>query len=73
MSNEATLLFQTIIERYVAAGSPERGGYVFGAGDMTDTHRELESAGLVQRVFGTASGFAWRLSETGAQRAKLPA
>ncbi len=61
------------MERYLAAGSPERGGHVFGVGELTDAHRELESAGLVQRVFGAVGGVAWRLTETGAERAKLPA
>ncbi|MET0795214.1 MAG: hypothetical protein ABW061_27090 [Polyangiaceae bacterium] len=73
MSEEARILFQTIIERYSAAGSPERGGYIFGAGEMTDAYRELETAGLMQRVFGTVGGVAWRLTETGAERAKQPA
>ena len=73
MKDEARTLFQTILDRYLAAGSPERGGYIFGAGEMSDAHRELESAGLVQRVFGTVGGVSWRLTETGAERAKLPA
>lgn len=58
---------------YLAAGCPERGGYLFGAGEMSDAYRDLESAGLLQRVFGVAGGVAWRLTETGATRAKLPA
>ena len=73
MKDEARILFQTIMDGYLAAGSPERGGYVFGAGEMTDAHRDLESAGLVQRVFGMPGGVGWRLTETGAERAKLPA
>lgn len=73
VNDEARTLFQKILDGYLAAGSPERGGYVFGPGEMTDAHRDLESAGLVQRVFGTVGGVAWRLTETGAERAKLPA
>jgi hypothetical protein len=73
VNDEARSLFQKIMNAYLAAGSPERGGYIFGAGDMSDAHRDLEAAGLVQRVFGTVGGVAWRLTETGAERAKLPA
>ena len=35
---------------------------------MTDTLRELENAGLVQRVFGVLGGFAWRFTEAGTER-----
>ena len=37
---------------------------------MTDTLRELENDGLVQRVFGVVGGFAWRLTEAGVARAQ---
>jgi hypothetical protein len=73
VNDQANTLFQTIMTGYLAAGSPERGSYIFGAGEITDAHRELESAGLVQRVFGGVGGVAWRLTEIGAERAKQPA
>jgi hypothetical protein len=58
------------VERYLAAGSPERGGFHFDVGELTDVHRELESAGFVQRVFGIAGGVGWRLTEVGLEQTK---
>ena len=54
-----------LAERYRAAGLPERASWLFESGKLTEVHRELENAGLIERVFGTAHGFAWRLTEAG--------
>ena len=60
--------FQAIAERYRAADNPERASWLFESGKLTEPHRELESAGLIERVFGTAHGFSWRLTEAGIAR-----
>ncbi len=70
VSEEATALFRTIASAYLAAGSPDRASHHFERGRMTDTLRELENDGLVQRVFGVVGGFAWRLTEAGVARAQ---
>jgi hypothetical protein len=69
VSEEAQKHFQKLAERYLSAGSPERASWYFDNGEMTELHRELESAGLAQRTFGTVGGFAWRLTEAGVERA----
>lgn len=73
MSEQARAHFLGIVERYLAAGSPERGGWSFDVAQMTDLHRELETAGLIQRAFGVPGGFAWRLTEIGVERGKQSA
>ncbi|MDF3064544.1 MAG: hypothetical protein K0R38_145 [Polyangiaceae bacterium] len=70
VSEPARKLLSTIADRYAAAGSPERSGWCFDAGSVTDAHRELEASGLLQRVFGVPGGYAWRLTEAGMQQAK---
>jgi hypothetical protein len=70
MSDSMSKLLATIAARYVAAGFPERSGWCFDAGIVTDEHRDLESRGLLQRVFGLPGGVAWRLTEAGLQQAK---
>lgn len=70
MTDSTRQLLAAIAERYVAAGSPERSGFCFDAGIVSDEHRELEANGLLQRVFGIPGGFGWRLTEAGLQRAK---
>ncbi|RYZ03005.1 MAG: hypothetical protein EOO73_29215 [Myxococcales bacterium] len=70
MSEQARKLLSTIAERYASAGSPERSGWCFDAGLVTDPHRELEASGILQRVFGVPGGYAWRLTEAGMQQAR---
>ena len=70
VSEEAKKLLQAIAMRYAAAGCPDRQTHYFDAGGTTDTHRELEVAGLVQRVFGVPGGVCWRLTDTGVEAAK---
>jgi hypothetical protein len=70
VTEEARLLFLAIAERYLAAGCPERAGWHFDTREQTDLHRELESAGLIQRAFGVVGGFAWRLTDAGVERAQ---
>jgi hypothetical protein len=70
MTDSTSKLLAAIAERYVAAGSPERSGWCFDAGIVSDEHRELENRGLLQRVFGIPGGFGWRLTEAGLQQAK---
>ena len=70
VSEEATVLFRTIAAAYSAAGCPDRMGHYFEPGQISDTHRELEALALTQRVFGAVGGFAWRLTEEGAARAR---
>jgi hypothetical protein len=73
MTDSTTKLLAAIAARYVAAGYPERSGWCFDAGVVSDEHRDLESHGLLQRVFGLPGGFAWRLTEAGLQQAKASA
>jgi len=73
VKDEARLLLLDIVHRYQAAGAPERGGWYFDVGQISDAHRDLESAGLAQRAFGFPGGFAWRLTELGIERAKQTA
>lgn len=70
MTDSTSQLLATIAERYVAAGSPERSGWCFDVGVVSDEHRALENRGLLQRVFGVPGGFAWRLTEAGLQQAR---
>jgi len=70
VSEEAKKLFRGIAERYVGAGYPDRLAHHFDAGATTDAHRELEVAGLIQRVFGVPGGVCWRLTEAGVKEAK---
>jgi hypothetical protein len=72
VTEEAKNLFQTIAARYTAAGHPDRQAHHFDAGATTDPHRELEVAGLIQRVFGIPGGVGWRLTEAGVEAAKKP-
>jgi hypothetical protein len=73
VSNDANKLFSMITERYSSAGAPERTGWYFDAGVVSDAHRELEAAGLLQRFFGAPGGYAWRLTEAGLQQIKASA
>lgn len=73
VSKEAQELLSEIAERYSAAGSPDRVDWCFDTGAVTEQHRELEAAGVLQRVFGVPGGFAWRLTEAGAQQARASA
>ena len=73
VKDEARLLLLDVIHRYQTAGSPDRGGWYFDVGQISEAHRDLEAAGLTQRAFGVAGGFAWRLTELGIERAKQPA
>jgi hypothetical protein len=73
VSEQSRKLLSSIAERYAAAGSPERSGWCFDAGTVTDPHRELEAAGLLQRVFGVPGGYGWRLSEKGFAQMKATA
>ena len=73
VKDEAHSLLLDIINRYRLAGSPDRGGWYFDVGQISDAHRDLEAAGLVQRAFGIAGGVAWRLTELGIERVKQPA
>lgn len=70
MTDSTSKLLAAIAERYLAAGSPERSGWCFDTGIVSDEHRDLENKGLLQRVFGVPGGFAWRLTEAGMQQAK---
>ena len=70
MSDEATKHFQAIAELFAAVGFPAREGWLLQAGLVTDAHRELEAGGLLERVFGTVRGFAWRLTAAGVERAR---
>jgi hypothetical protein len=70
MTDSTRQLLIAIAERYVAAGSPERSGWCFDVGAVSDEHRDLENLGLLQRVFGVPGGFAWRLTEAGLRQAK---
>src|SRR6478609_7183634 len=70
VSEEANKMFRAIAERFAAAGHPDRVTHHFDAGATTDPHRELEVAGLIQRVFGVPGGVCWRLTEAGVERAK---
>lgn len=69
VNEAATALFKTIATAYLAAGSPDRATHHFEHAQMTDMHRELEAEGVIQRVFGVPGGFAWRLTEAGAELA----
>lgn len=70
MTDATSQLLASIAERYAAAGSPERTGWCFDVGVVTDAHRDLENKGLLQRVFGVPGGVAWRLTEAGLQQAR---
>ena len=70
MTDSTSELLSAIAARYVALGCPERSGWCFDAGIVSDQHRELENHGLLQRVFGLPGGFGWRLTEAGLQQAK---
>ena len=70
MTDATSQLLASIAERYIAAGSPERSGWCFDVGVVTDAHRDLENKGLLQRVFGVPGGVAWRLTEAGLQQAR---
>ena len=70
MSENAKTSFRAIAERYAAAGYPDRQTHYFDVGATTDTLRELETAGLIQRVFGIPGGVGWRLTEAGVEEAK---
>jgi len=72
VTDEAKNLFQTIAARYAAAGHPDRQTHYFDPKATTDPHRELEVAGLIQRVFGVQGGVCWRLTEAGVDAAKRP-
>ncbi len=65
VTDDASNRLQAILERYRAAGNPERTTWLFDRGVDTVPHRELELAGLLERVFGTPHGFAWRLTAAG--------
>ncbi len=69
MSAAAESHFQAIVDLYLAAGSPARQSWLFQAGRVSDVQRELEAAALIERVFGTKRGFAWRLTERGVEQA----
>ena len=69
MNEAARQHFQAIAERYRSANPADRATWLFESGKLTESHRELESAGLIERVFGTAHGFSWRLTEAGVARA----
>lgn len=71
MNEQGESYFRAIAERYRAAGCPPHGNWHFDNGEIGERHRELETAGLVQRAFGVVGGFAWRLTDAGAERAKL--
>lgn len=73
MIDSTSQLLAAIAARYVAAGFPERSGWCFDAGIVSDEHRNLETRGLLQRVFGLPGGFAWRLTEAGLLQAKASA
>lgn len=73
VKDEAHQLLLDVINRYRVAGSPDRVGWYFDVGVISDAHRDLEAAGVVQRAFGVAGGVAWRLTEMGVERAKQPA
>lgn len=68
MTDAARNHFQAIADRYRSAEPPERASWLFESGKLTESHRELESAGLIERVLGTAHGFSWRLTDAGAAR-----
>ena len=73
MTDDERVCLNGIIERYLAAGSPSHLDWVFDHGLVTESHRNLEAAGIVQRVFGTEQGFGWRLTATGRAQTQLPA
>ena len=64
MSAAARRYFEAIVQRYLDSNSPERKDWLFDGGQVSDTHRELEADGLIERVFGAERGFAWRLTDT---------
>jgi hypothetical protein len=70
VSENSKILFRAIAERYAAAGNPDRQTHHFDVGATTDTHRELEVAGLIQRIFGIPGGVGWRLTEAGVEELK---
>jgi hypothetical protein len=67
MSAEATKYLQAIRAQYEAAGLPAHEKWYFDAGATNHSLEELETLGLVFKVLGTERGFAWRLSNTGAE------
>ena len=69
MSAEATKYLQAIYDQYLAAGLPALEKWHFDAGVRNRSLDELETLGLVYKVLGTERGFAWRLSQVGAERA----
>ncbi|MES1174821.1 MAG: hypothetical protein ABUL62_10890 [Myxococcales bacterium] len=70
MTEDARNHFQAIAELYASLGFPERESWLVQAGDVSNVHHELEAEGLIERVFGTKRGFAWRLTQAGVERAK---
>ena len=43
---------QATAKLYAAAGHPEWQSWLFQRGQLSEAHRELETAGLIERVFG---------------------
>ena len=70
VSGSAREYFEKRAQLYLAAGSPDRKAWVFDDGKRTPVHEELSAEGLLERVFGTPRGFAWRLTEAGVERAR---
>ncbi len=70
MTDDERSWLREITQRYLAAGSPGYKEWFFDGGVVTDRHRNLESAGFLERMFGSKHGFAWRLTPAGQAEAE---
>lgn len=65
MGDGAATYFLQISERFASEAPELPRTWHFDAAADNDVLRELEALGLVERIFGTPQGFAWRLTEAG--------
>ena len=61
---------RVIAAQYRAARCPDPKTWHFDAGIISPAHQLLEGADLIERLFGTPRGYAWRLTAAGAALAK---
>lgn len=65
MSREAAEFLARVARSYEAAQRPNHLTWYFDAGITDDVHRELAALGLLVKMFGTAKGYAWCLTDAG--------
>ena len=65
VSNEAEACLLRVTARFLLEAPPVPREWLFDEGLDTDAHDELELAGVVERMFGTSRGFAWRFTSRG--------